>query len=198
MVAIVVPGTSAIKTLGELIEAGRTAKLPLNSGTYSASYQLTGAWFGNVTGVRLSNVPYKGAAQMTMDIVSNQLDLALTDAGAALPMIQSAKMRALAVTGERRHPDLPDVPTMVEMGYAGFVNYTWSSLFVSAAVPDAVVATLWEVLKKVFALPETEEVVIRKGGVDIMPFGPAEMRDFQLAEYERTKRLVKLAGFEPQ
>ena len=198
MVMITVPMSSSIRTIGELIAVAKKAKDPLNAGTYSPSYQLAMAWFANLAGVKFSNVPYKGASQMAMDVVGSQLDVGFSDVAGVASLAQSGKLRALAVSGEERHPDFPDIPTIRESGFPDYVTYTWASLFVRTETPDSIVSKLWGTMEKAFATQEAKDAVSKSGGSLLMPLGPVEMRKFQVEEADKNKRIAKDTGFQPQ
>jgi tripartite-type tricarboxylate transporter receptor subunit TctC len=197
MAAIVVPANSPFGSFADLVAAGKRAKQPLNAGTYSPAYQLALIWFAGLAGIPVANVPYKGGSQLSMDVVSGQLDFGLSDLNAMQSLIAGGKVRALAVAGETRHPDFPDLPTVAESGYADYAFYTWASLFVRSDVPDPIVATLAAAMARIFPTAEATEFV-RKRGAEVMAFGPAEMRKFQVAELERNRRIAAEARIEPQ
>jgi tripartite-type tricarboxylate transporter receptor subunit TctC len=198
MIMIVVPVGSPVHTLADLIAFAKKSKDPLNAGTYSPSYQLALAWFASLAGIKVSNVPYKGASQVAMDVVGNQLDFGLSDVAGVASLVKSGKLRGLAVSGGDRHPDFPEMPTMRESGFADYVTYTWASLFVRSATPDSIVAKLWGAMEKAFKTQEAQDAVSKSGGSLLMPLGPAEMRKFQLEEAERDRQIAKAAGFQPQ
>lgn len=198
MVMITVPAGSSIQTLPDLIAAAKKAKDPLNAGTYSPSYQLAMAWFANLAGIKLSNVPYKGASQMAMDVVSGQLDVGFSDVAGVASLVRSGKLRALAVSGDERHPDFLNLPTIRESGFPDYVTYTWASLFVRTETPDSIVAKLWGAMKEAFATQEAMDAVSKSGGSLLMPLDPVEMRKFQVAEAEKNKQIAKDSGFQPQ
>lgn len=195
---VVVPSDSKLRSFQALIAQGKNAKVPLNAGTYSPAYQLALAWLASVTGIKATNVPYKGGSQLSMDIVGGQLDFALFDISGAAAMVKSGKTRALAISGEQRHKDFPDVPTIRESGFPEFVFFTWASLFVRAETPDILVAILADAMQKVLKTDEAKETVAGLGGAELMPFGPAEMRKFQVAELARNRRIAAIAGIVPQ
>ncbi len=198
MVMIVVPVNSSIQTLADLIAAAKKAKDPLNTGTYSPSYLLAMSWFSSLAGIKLNNIPYKGASQVAMDTSSGQLDVGFSDVAGVASLVRSGKLRALAVSGEERHPDFPNVPTVRESGFPDYVNYTWASLFARSETPDSVIAKLWGAMEKAFATQEAVDAVSKSGGSLLMPLGPVEMRKFQVDETEKNRKIAKIAGIEPQ
>jgi tripartite-type tricarboxylate transporter receptor subunit TctC len=195
---IIVPERSKLTNFQDLIAQGRAAKVSLNAGTYSPAYQLALAWLTSVTGMKVTNVPYKGGAQLSMDIAGGQLDFALADISGASATIKAGKTRALAVSGEHRHKDFRQVPTIQESGFPEFVFFTWASLFVRAEVPDGIVTTLAAAVRKIYESDDAEKTVATIGGAELMRLGPAEMRKFQVAELERNKRIAAIANIVPQ
>jgi tripartite-type tricarboxylate transporter receptor subunit TctC len=114
-----------------------------------------------------------------------------------VPAVKAGKLKAIAVSGETRHPDSPDVPTLKESGYPEYVNYTWTSLVVRSETPEAVSAKLVATMQKILATPAAREF-IAKIGSEPLALGPAEMRKFQLSETERFRRIADGAGIKPQ
>lgn len=195
MNVVLVSNDSPFANIDELLAAGR--QRALNVGTYSAGYELATSWLSSVSGARFTNVPYKGQAPIVTDVIGNQLDFALVDLGGAMPLIKGGRVRALAVTGEARNADLPDVPTVRERGFAGYVQYSWVSFYVHMQTPDAVTARLAAALQTALHAPGARDFV-RKSGAELMAYGPEQMRAFHLAEIERFRRIADAAGVRPQ
>jgi tripartite-type tricarboxylate transporter receptor subunit TctC len=196
MNAYVVASNSKLNTLADLVAAAKKERQTLNAGSYSDGYQLALEWLANVMGVKFNYVPYKGGAQVFTDVMGNQLDFGLVDMGGVLPLLKSGRLRALAVSGEKRHAEFPNVPTVGESGYPDYVNYSWTSFCVRSETPDDVTAKLADALQKVLATPEAAEFVNRMGA-ELMPFAPDAMRKFQRDEIERFRRIAETAGFKP-
>jgi tripartite-type tricarboxylate transporter receptor subunit TctC len=197
MAAIIVPQNSKLVTLADLVAASKDEKKPLSGGTYSAGYQLVLEWFANLAGVKFNHIPYKGGAPIYTDLMGNQLDVAIVDVGGAAPLIKSGKLRAIAMSGETRHPEFPDVPTVKESGYPDYVTYTWTSFCVRSETPDDITAKLADALQKALATNEAKEFARSMGG-ELMPYGPADMQKFQREELERFRRIAAIAGVKPQ
>jgi len=197
MNVFVVPLTSPLKTMGDLAAAAKKQERPFNVGTYSAGYQLAAVWFGSLAGIRFTNIPYKGQAQIMSDILGSQLDLALVDTGGALPLLKQGKLRALAVSGERRHPELPDVPTVRESGYPDYIQYSWVSFYVRAQTPDDIVGRLATTMQAILKTPESAAYVARSGS-SLMPYDPDAMRSFHQTEMARFRRVAQAAGIRPE
>ncbi|MNL35258.1 Tripartite tricarboxylate transporter family receptor [compost metagenome] len=96
----------------------------------------------NAAGIKLTHIPYKGAAQASNDLIGGQIDMYLSSVPTLIGHIRNGKMRALAVTAAQRASDLPDVPTIAERGYPGFEAVTWFGLAAPAGVPKEIVQRL--------------------------------------------------------
>ena len=193
---IMVPPNSPIKTLADLEARGKQPP-PLNSGTYSPGYQLALAQFTAPAGIKLQNVMYKGLSQTLTDVMGGQVDMAVADGTGSTSMAAQGKVRAIAVTGDSRHPELPNVPTFKESGYPEAVHYSWTAFWVPTKTPDAVVKVLADAMQKALAQPDSKEFV-EKTGAELMPFGPEQMRTFQLAEIERFRKAAQASDFKPE
>lgn len=196
-VAFVVSASSPYKTIGELIDGTRKSGAPLPIGTYSAGYELVSAWLATATGIAITPVPYKGAAAVITDILGNQVPAGAIDYGGAVQLARDGRLRVLATTAEARHAVLPDVPTMKESGYPEMVSYTWSSIFVRAETPDAIVNKLYEGFKAVMASPEGRAFQVGRPTVEVS-MTPREMQGFVVSEYERFRKIALTAGIQPR
>ena len=194
-VAFIVGADSPYKTIQDMVEGTRKSGVPLPVGNYSAGYELIGAWLGTVTGLGITPIPYKGGALMTTDIIGGQVVTGAIDFAGAAPLIRERRLRALAITADRRDPAFPDVPTMKESGFPEFETYVWSSFFVRADTPDDVTARLYEGFRKVMASPEARAYQANQPA-QVMTLGPVELRAFVAAEFERFKRVAQAAGIE--
>jgi tripartite-type tricarboxylate transporter receptor subunit TctC len=194
----IVAADSKLRTVADLVAAAKSGKAPLNIGTYSVGYQLTVDWLANLVGVKVNNVPYKGAAPIFTDVMGNQLDVGLVHLGGVSSLLKSGKLRALAVTGDARSADFPDVPTVRESGYPNYTSYTWVSFYVRAETPDDIVAKLADALQKALAANDAKEYVKHHPGEELMPLAPAAMRQYQRDEYERIRRIAEMTGFKPE
>ena len=197
MMLFVVSSASKVNTIADLVAAAKNAKQPLSVGTYTSGFHLAAEWFANVTRTQHLNVPYKGAPEVFIALMGDQLDWSVSDVIAAMPQVRAGKLKALAVSGETRHPDYPDVPTVKESGYPDYVNYTWTSMYIRSETPDAVTVRLVDALQKILSTASAKEF-IAKIGSDPMALPPADMRRFQIRETERFRRIADGAGIKPQ
>lgn len=197
MMIFIASPNSKIGNIPDLVAAAKNSKQKLNVGTYTAGFNLSGKWFGSVTGTESVNVPYKGAPEVFIALMGDQLDWAVSDLIAAIPQVKAGKLKAIAVSGDKRHPDYPDIPTIKESGYPEYVNYTWTSMYIRSETPEAVTAKLVDTMQKILATPAAREF-IAKIGSDPMALPPADMRKFQISETERFKRIADGAGIKPE
>ena len=191
----IVSADSKLNTLADFVAAAK--QRPPSIGTYSAGYRLAIEWFANLAGFQFTDIPYKGGAPIFTDVMGNQLEFAIVDLGGVSPLLKSGKLRALAVSGEKRHVDFPDIPTIRESGYPDYVNYSWTSFYVRAETPDHVTSKLADALQKALATSEAREFV-KKTGAELMPFPPAAMQKYHRDELERFRRIAEIAGIKPE
>lgn len=192
----VVSAESKYKTLQDLIAAvqANPGKLTFGSGGAGSPAHFAVEYMEEKLGnFKALHVPFKGAAESANAIVGGQVDFQVGLLAAVIGLVQSGRLRALAITGRERLPMLPNVPTMAEAGIPGFVFAPWGGLGVPAGTPDAVVARLSEVLPAAMATQSMKDMVARQGSmVDYAP-GPAFAA--QIArEIEVDKVVVKRLG----
>jgi tripartite-type tricarboxylate transporter receptor subunit TctC len=193
----VAPANSKLKNVTDLVASAKEAPNKLSVGSYTAGFQLSAEWFASVSGTKHVYVPYKGAPEVYTALLGDQLDWAVTDLIAALPQVKGGKLKALAVSGDKRYPEVPDVPTVKESGYADYVNYTWTSMVIRADTPEPVTAKLVEAVNKILASQAAKDFTARIGSEQLL-LGPTEMRKFQQSETERFRRIADGAGIKPQ
>ena len=142
-------------------------------------------------GVRMTEVPYKGSAPSLTALMANDVQFYVDVLPGALPFIQSGKLRALAVPGDKRIPWLPDVPTLQEAGYGNFHAASWLGWAVPAATPPEVVARLQDAIGR-YAQDEKFRATFTKAGVLMLPpMSPAQVSDYLKADRERWGALIR-------
>lgn len=197
MMIFIASPNSKINNVSDLVNAAKTSKQKLNVGTYTAGFHLSAEWFSGLAGVQSINVPYKGAPEVFTALMGDQLDWGVSDLIAAIPQVKAGKLKAIAVSGEKRHPDYPEIPTVKESGYADYVNYTWTSIYIRTETPEAVTSKLVDAVKKIMA-SAAGKAFIAKIGSDPLPLAGDDMRKFQLDETERFRRVASGAGIKPE
>jgi tripartite-type tricarboxylate transporter receptor subunit TctC len=160
------------------------------SGGAGTSTHLNGELMNQATGLDVTHVPYKGSAPAMQDLIGGQTQL-LIDAGTVLlPQIKGGKLKALAVTGPRRDPQLPDVPTVRELGLAAMESVGFQGLVGPAGMPREVVDRLAAELARVLAQPD----VVAKfagAGAEVHSQGPANFASFVKADNEKWAKLIR-------
>ena len=194
----VVSANSKLNSLKDVVEYSKhNPNKPLSLANYSAGYRLSGEWFSNMAGIKFNHITYKGGAQIFTDLMGDQLDVGIADLGGAAALLKGGKLKAIAVSGEKRHPDFPTVPTFIDSGFPDFVNYSWTSFYVKAGTPEAIKKKLTETLVKIRDAREGTEYN-RASGADSMPYFGESMQKFQQDELERFTRIAKMAGIQPE
>jgi tripartite-type tricarboxylate transporter receptor subunit TctC len=183
------------KSVKELVALARSqpGKLNFASFGHGTSNHLSGELFKSVAGVEVVHVPYKSAPQAVLEIVGGQVNFAFVNAPLALPQVRAGKLRALAVTGARRSPAVPDLPTMAEAGLPEFVVESWYGLMAPAGTPDAVIRKLHDDTLKVLATRELVEA-FAKQGADVVTSTPAEFARIVATEKDRWAEVIRKSG----
>ena len=132
------------KSMAELVALAKSKPgvITIGSSGYGSSPHLCAELLKDFAGIDLTHVPYKGSAPAISDLQGGQIDLFFDNSPSVLPHIKSGALRALAVTGSKRLPSLPNVPTLQQSGYGEFVVAPWFGIIAPAKVPPAVLATL--------------------------------------------------------
>ena len=163
---------SPFRTLKDVVDAARKEPGKLQWGYPGAgtTQHLTGELFKQVAKVDIQGVMYKGSAAVVNDMLGGHIQLAVDGVPAHLPQIRAGKLRALASTGETRAPQLPDVPTIAELGYPGFSGEGWGGMVAPRGTPPEIVNKVAADLRKVMSDPVLQKRIVENGlVVDNMP-----------------------------
>jgi tripartite-type tricarboxylate transporter receptor subunit TctC len=164
---LIVNATSAIKSVAELVAFAKTHPKEANYSSSSAAFQLVTELFKQKTGAPMQEIPYKGANDSVMAVISGQVTATIADAGPVSGQVKGGQVRALAVTSPGRAEDLPDVPTMKESG-TDVDAVLWSGIFVPRQTPPAIVKKLESELTRIIKTPD---VVAGLRPLGIQPVG---------------------------
>ncbi|ARP81196.1 hypothetical protein CAL12_10320 [Bordetella genomosp. 8] len=145
------------------------------------------------TGVQITHVPYKGSAPALTALVSDEVQLDIDGLNILLPQVKGGMARALAVTGEKRAPALPDVPTMKEAGFPGMTVYGWQGVFVPAGTPQPIVDRLTGEVEKALRDPALAQRLSEQG-TDPAFQNAADFQKYITAEQERWGKVIKTAN----
>jgi tripartite-type tricarboxylate transporter receptor subunit TctC len=154
-------------------------------------------YFSTLAGIKMTMVPYKGAALYVVDMMAGNIDFAYVQIAQSAPLVSAGKLRALGVTATARSPLLPDVPTAEEQGLKGFSSYNWNGILAPTGTPRAVIDRIHAVLSKPLNDPETRRQLERQG-FEVAGEGPVEFAAFIKSETERWAKVAKAAGIPKQ
>ena len=197
-VLVVNPAVPA-KTVGELVALAKAGpgKLSFASSGRGQSVHMSGELFRFKTGIDIVHVPYKGTGPALIDLLAGQVSMIFSSLPSTMGYIRSGRLRALAVTGKQRSPELPDVPTMVEAGYPDFEVTGWFGLFASAKTPRPVIDKIYRAAKSVLASPEIKARFAELGGT-AGGESPEQFRNYVMAEKQKWAQVAAAAKIQPE
>lgn len=192
---VVVTNSVPVKTLAELVAASKGKAGGFSAATSGAGSapHLAAALFAKRAGVDWVFIPYKGGAQAITDVIAGHSQVLFNGMLATLPAVKGNQLRLLAVSSDKRWPTLPDVPTVAESGYPGFITGSWQGLVAAANTPPDIVARLNAEVIKTLAIPEIHERLTSQGA-DPRPMTAAQFGEFLKAETAKWIALVKETG----
>jgi tripartite-type tricarboxylate transporter receptor subunit TctC len=198
MVIVTRPESSA-KTLQEAIAMAKANPGKMNIGTITpgGTQHLAGELFRSTAGIDALVVPHKTTGEVIVAARNGNVDLAVDFIAPLLANIKSGALRALAVTAGKRFPGLPDVPTAIEAGVAGYDVASWNAMAAPAKTPRAVVDRVNAELRKAIAAPDVQKR-FEELGVEGRTSTPEQLRDFFIAESKRWSRVVETAKIPKQ
>ena len=156
---LVVNASFPTKTLAEFVQRAKANPSVITYGTpgIGSSVHFASELFAQQAGIRMTHIPYKGAANVVTDLVSAQLNASFATLGSVLPHIKSGKLTALAIANAQRSPLLPEVPTFAQAGYARYAADAWYGLLAPASATDSQITALQREARAFAALPNTAE-----------------------------------------
>lgn len=202
-IALVVPEQSPYKSISDLVAAARAKPGAINGGSSSTGYRLMSAAFNEAAGIKTTDVPYKATAGLLPDLVGGQVDYSMVEFGAAYALVQSKKLRALAVLSPKRVPVLPDVPTLSEAGMLNpklmeAVSRTnWSGLFAPAGTPAPIVDRIGKLTIEFVNSPEAQKHYAARGSL-ANPGTGAELGAAVQADQQIWQKMIGVAGIQPE
>jgi tripartite-type tricarboxylate transporter receptor subunit TctC len=193
-VLVVNPSLPA-KSVQELIDLAKAkpGTLHFASGGNGTSVHLAGELFKRMMGVDLVHVPYRGSGPAVTDLLSGTVQMMFDTAPSASSHAKSGRLRALAVTGSARLPELPDVPTFAELGFKEFDAPAWYGLLAPAGTPASAIKVLNEAVDKVLNDPAVRKR-LQDLGAEPAPGSPEQLRAFLDGELERWGRVIREAN----
>ncbi|MGQ0522104.1 MAG: Bug family tripartite tricarboxylate transporter substrate binding protein [Betaproteobacteria bacterium] len=192
---LVVHPSLPVKSVKELVALAkkRPGQLTYGSSGNGAFNHLTGALFANMAKVDIVHVPYKGGGPAAVALLSGEITMILGEPASIVGFVKSGKVRALAVTGEKRAPGIPELPTMAEAGIAGYSATSWNGMLAPAGVPGPVIKRLNDEFNRIIADGETRKRML-DNGYEPVGGAPEKFGAHIRAEIEKWAPVVKATG----
>ena len=187
------------KNLKELIALARVkpGNVSFASTGIASVGHLTGELLNSLSGVKMTHIPYKGGGQAITDLLGGHVQVMFSGFSAAMPHIKAGKIRALAVTGAKRSPALPEAPTIAEQGFPGFEATAWYGVLAPANTPKPVVTRLHGEIVKILKLPDVTQRLDGLG-FEIVGSNPEEFGAYIKSEIRKWEKVVKASGAKPE
>lgn len=196
---VVVNPASKINSIADLITEAKANPGKLNFGTFGTgtSAHLAGELFNAMAKVKMTAVPYKGAAPAISDLLGGQIDVMFTTVASAASLVAAGQLRALAVTSAERSAAFPQLPTVAEAGVPGYAAESWYGLYAPAKTPAPVIARLNQAVAKAVRSGAFKQLEANEGLI-MVGSAPEELDRYVRQEEERWRKLVKDANIEVQ
>ncbi len=192
-VLVVHPSVPA-KSVPELVALAKTKPIAYGSTGTGGANHLAGEFFGMMTGVKLTHVPYKGSAAALADVLGGQLPMMFDTPITSIPQLKAGKLRALGFSGNRRSPQMPDVATLDELGLKGYEVSSWQGIIAPAGTPKPVVDRLYRETVKALKMPDVIERLATQGGNELVGSTPDHYAELIKAEIAKYAKIIKDAG----
>jgi tripartite-type tricarboxylate transporter receptor subunit TctC len=192
---MVVHPTLPVKSVREFIALAkaRPGQLAYASSGIGGSQHLAAALFQNMTNTVLLNVPYKGGAPATVDLVAGHTQLGFASPSTSGPFVQQGRLRALAVTTKRRMKAFPQLPTLSEAGVPGYEAQSWYGFVVAPKTPQPIIGRLNKEIVQILNLPESSEPLL-KLGMEVWTSTPDAFGAYIKSEYDKWARVAQQTG----
>ncbi len=161
---LVTAGDSKFNSLKDMLDEARKAPGTVSLGVYGNTYRLGGQVLAKAAGVQFNDIPYKGFGPTINDVIGGTTQTALVDLGGAFPLIQSGKLKALAVGSDERLDIVPNVPTVSESGFPGYSLYIFVGYGVRADTPEPIVQKLEGLLQQITQQPALQATITQNAG----------------------------------
>lgn len=185
-----VPTDSPYKTAADLFADAKKRPGKLNYGSGSATYNIATEWLMSLVGAKANAISYKGSSPTLTDLAGKQVDFAIAEYSAGLPLVKGGKIRLLAMTSDHRMKAESETPTLQELGYKEYFQVAWWGVFAPKGTPPAIVSRVESTLLAVFKDAETAQYLEQNNFSAFTGTAP-QLRAFQKAEIERETSLVK-------
>jgi tripartite-type tricarboxylate transporter receptor subunit TctC len=193
--AVVVKNALPVKTMQDFIAMARKepGKLDYGSGGVGSTGHLSVALLEYVGRIKFNHVPFKGGGPSVNATAAGEVHFAIPALPTAAPLVKAGRVRILAVTGAKRSPSMPEVPTVAELAMPEYQFSSWFGIFTPAGTPAPIVARLNGVILKALATAELREQLLQVG-LDPEPSTPAELQNILRADVATWAKIIKAAG----
>ncbi len=186
-------GVNSVQELIALLRKDPAKRMFASSGAGTSTH-LAGELFGDLIGVKLTHVPYKGTPPALTDVAAGQVSFMFDQMTAALPLAKAGRVKLLAVTTGKRIPLAPELPTMIESGVAGFEMSSWQAVYAPKGTPKAIVQRLNAEIVKALRQPDVQAKLQDQLGMTIVGSTPEELAAHMDREIPRWAELVRKSG----
>lgn len=194
---VVVNASVPVNNLQELLTRAKTQNVTYGTAGNGTSNHLSGELLAQMSGVKLTHIPYKGQPEAVNDLLGGNIEMMPLTAAIAKGHMATGKLKGLAVTTAQRAKALPDLPTVAEaVNLPDYAVGTWFGLVVSSKVPDPIIDRLAKEVAAVLAMPDVQAKLTRMG-MELPPQSPAEFDRYVAAEFAKWAKVMKTAGIEP-
>lgn len=188
-----------VKDVKSLVDYAKAnpGKLNFASGSTGSASHLAGEMLKTAGGIQMTHIPYKGGGPAVQDLIAGHVGLMFENMPSILPHVQAGRLRGIATTGPKRSPAIPELPTMIESGFAGFEAGSWYGIFAPAGTPPEIVERLHAEVVKALKTPEMQKQLSAQGA-DPVGNSPRQFADFIRAEIAKWAKVIRDSGARPE
>lgn len=193
--ALVVHPSVPARSVPEFIKLAQTRPGQLNygSGGVGTPSHICGEMLRVMANVKIAHVPYKGTGQSITDLMAGQIHFVFASMPVVFPHMKTGRLRTLAVTGAKRTPLAPNLPTVAESGIPGYAFDSWWGLVTNAGAPQPIINMLAGEVRRIQQLPDVKERFADLG-IDVLQGSPAELAGFTRSEIDRFSKIIRDTG----
>jgi tripartite-type tricarboxylate transporter receptor subunit TctC len=184
-----------VRDLVKLARA-RPGELAYSTSGAGTPSHLSVEMFNQMAGTRTLHIPYRGSPEALADLRAGNVQFAVNSLVSSMPFLQGGKLRAVAVTGDKRSPELPNLPTMIEAGFPGYEVYTWFGLAAASGAPRELIVRLNAELNRILLDPEIRSKITAQGA-EVVGGTPEQLGEYMKSEIARWSKVVRKLDLKP-
>jgi tripartite-type tricarboxylate transporter receptor subunit TctC len=185
------------KTVKEFIAVAKKRSLTYSSSGAGGSNHFATELLGQMAGIKMTHVPYKGIAPAVVGLISGDVDCILASSPGVMAQVKSGKARAIAVSSAKPTSLVPGLPSIAESGVPGYAYQNWWGLFAPARTPASIVSTVNAAVNKILASAEMKQLLEREGA-EAAPMSVAQLADLLPTEIANYRKMAQAAGMKPE